>query len=95
MIVFRVLALILIALALMLLGADALNSLESRAVTLRETAELWAMIHAGSLDWVEGWIAGDAPAWAAVPIDFILKVPAWAVTGVLGVLFALLFGRGE
>lgn len=93
MIVLRVFALVLIALALMLLGADALGSMEQGAITIRDTSQFWSMVHEPSLTAVQEWVKDGAPEYLSVPIDFILKSPAWAVSGVFGVVLAVLFGR--
>ena len=44
MIIFRVISLVIIASALMLLGADALNSLESGSMSLKSTAEVLGLV---------------------------------------------------
>lgn len=92
-IAFRFLALILIVVALMLLGADVLTSLEKGEVTVRSIGQVWGLLDAASLtgfkNWVETTLPGPVPGW----IYSLLSMWAFGVTGVLGVIFAFLFGR--
>lgn len=91
MIVVRILGLVLVAIALMLLGADALSSLEAGAITLRSTAEFWEILHEPSLAGLEGWLEA-LPGWAETAGEFVLEAPAWTVSGVLGLLMAIAAG---
>lgn len=92
-VIFRFLALILIVLALMLLGADVVTSLEKGALTVRSIGQIWGLIDAGSLQafksWVEASLPGPVPGW----IYSLLGMWGWGVFGVLGVVLAFLFGR--
>jgi hypothetical protein len=92
MLVIRIFALIMIAAALMLLGADALSSLEAGAVSLRTTAGFWEILHAGSLSGFTGWLAG-LPNWLSATGSFILNAPAWSVFGVVGIVLGVIAGQ--
>jgi hypothetical protein len=89
--VFRLVSLVLIIVALFLLGADMITSLERGGqLMVRSLAQVWAVVNPESLGAVHHWLATHGgSAW----LDSFLALPGWGVTGVLGVLFAFLFGR--
>jgi hypothetical protein len=89
--VFRLISLVLIVAALFLLGADMITSLERGGqLMVRSLAQAWAVVSPQSLGSVHHWLASHGgSAW----LDSFLALPGWGVTGVLGVLFAFLFGR--
>ena len=96
MFIFRLIGLLLITLALMALGADALKSLEAGAIEIRSLASLWSLIHEASYVGFTGWVSSTVPA-AANPVTTVLSYPAWAVLGVVGIVIAgliRLFRRG-
>jgi len=98
MIVVRVIGLILIIVALMALGSDALRSLEAGEVVIRSTSELWTLLNPASHDAFMGWVKDGAPEGAVSPIEAVMSYPAWAVVGVLGVVvaaIAALFDRKD
>lgn len=92
-VVFRFFALILIVIALMLLGADVVTSLEKGALTVRSIGQVWGLFDAGGLgafkSWVEATLPAPVPGW----IYSLLGMWGWGVLGVLGVVLAFLFGR--
>ena len=92
---FRLLALILIVVALMLLGADIVTSLETHTITVRSIDQVWALVGPDSLkgfkSWVEASLPGPVPGW----IYTLLSMWAWGLFGVLGVILAFLFGRSK
>ena len=89
----RLVSLILIVAALLFLGADAVSSLERGGVlTVRSLDMVWNMIAPASLLAVKSWIQNHA-AFMAQGVYSSLALPAWAATGVLGVIFAFVFGR--
>ncbi len=79
---FRFLSLVLIICGLMLLGADAVSTLKAGGVIkLRSLESVWML-----------FVPGSAPSAALPgPLAMILGIPAWAVLGLLGLLFAFLF----
>lgn len=90
----RFISLILIVLALMLLGADVITSLEKGGqITPRSIEQVWAMISpsgvAGFKAWLEHSLPSPVPGW----IEALLRIWGWAITGVIGVILAFLFGR--
>ena len=87
MVLFRLIGLLLITLALMALGSDALRSLESGQVEIRSFAELWALLDKASLDAFLTWVTAHAGAISG-PLDTVFSYPAWAVLGVAGIVIA-------
>jgi hypothetical protein len=89
----RLISLILIVTALMLLGADAVTSLEKGGeLTVRSLDTVWLLVNPGSLFAVKTWLHDHAPA-LAQPVYSFLATPGWGVTGVIGVILAFIFGR--
>jgi len=92
-VLMRLVSLLLIVIALMLLGADAVTSLERGGeITVRSLGTVWGIINEPSLDGFKAWLAHHA-AFAAQFVYSALALPGWSVTGVLGVILAFLFGR--
>lgn len=89
----RLLSLILIVIALMLLGADAVTSLEKGGeITVRSLDTVWGILNQGLLDAFKRWIQNNA-AFAASFVYSLLGLPGWSVAGVIGVILAFVFGR--
>ena len=85
----------LLALALILLIIDGTRSLGADALVLTPLGELWAQVHAASLEGFRTFI--DSRFFDVVlgpAVDFILGLPAWAVFGVPGIVFAVM-GRSR
>lgn len=87
MFLFRIIGLLLITLALMALGSDALRSIEAGKVEIRSLAELWALLSQTSLDSFLAWVAAHAAA-VSGPLNTVFSYPAWAVLGVVGIVIA-------
>lgn len=94
MLVFmRLVSLVLIVIALMLLGADAVTSLEKGGeITVRSLDTVWGLLNQGVLDAVKRWVQNNAEFAAQFFFSF-LSLPGWSVAGVIGVLLAFIFGR--
>ena len=83
---FRFIAWVLVALAVALLGADAVSSLEKGVPVIRTTGTIL------SLFGVDGQgVADVAPGPVAQAIVTLLGVPLWAVIGLIGVVLTLVF----
>ncbi len=96
MAVFRFVALILIVLGLMLLGADVVSMLEKGGEPhLRSLGEVFGLFSAGGAPAIGTWVAESLPAPLNEGVATILMFPAFAVFGVLGVLLAVLFRERE
>lgn len=92
-VLMRLISLLLIVVALMLLGADAVTSLERGGeLTVRNLGTVWSLLHPASLVRFKDWIQNHA-AFMAHGVYSFLALPGWAATGVLGVILAFLFGR--
>ena len=91
----RFISLILVVTGIVLLGADALTSLDRGGViTVRSSEDLWTMASPTSLAAFKGWLQQSAP-WAAGVVQAVLNVWGWALTGILGVVLNFVSGRGE
>jgi len=89
----RLVSLVLIVAALMLLGADAITSLEKGGeLTVRSLDAIWGMLHPHSLEGFKSWVHHRLPSMAQGIYSF-LALPGWAATGVLGVILAFVFSR--
>ncbi len=92
MVLFRFIALILIVLGLMLLGADVVSMLESgKEPVLRTIENVWALFTATGVQSFKAWFAGLVPAPVMEGLQAFLALPAFAVFGVTGVFLALVF----
>lgn len=92
MALFRFIALVLIVLGLMLLGADVVTMLESGAEPrLRSLEDIWALFSATGVEAFKAWLVEILPAPLPDGINTILGLPAFAVLGVTGVILAVLF----
>jgi hypothetical protein len=90
----RFVSLILIVVALVLLGADAVASLaKGGQISVHSIDQVWTYLGAASIGTFKTWLAHNLPS--PVPGWFysVLALPAWALSGVLGVVLAFLFGR--
>ena len=91
----RLISLILISLALMLLGADLVSSLDKGGeITVRSIEQVWALLAPGGADGFKAWAEHRFPPGVAQGIETVLGLPGWAVTGVLGVILNFVAGRG-
>ena len=85
--------LFLLALALMLLGADMVTSLEhGPQITLRSFQAVWAMFDAGSVTASIAWMNKTLPSFLTSAILTILAIPAWSL-GFIGVIITFLTGH--
>jgi hypothetical protein len=92
-ILMRLIALIMIVAALILLGADALTSLERGGdITVRSFGAVWAALNPASLTHFKDWVQHYLP-FMAQGVYSALTIPGWGLIGVVGVLIAFIFGR--
>jgi hypothetical protein len=85
--------LFLLALALMLLGADMVTSLENHGqITLRSFEMVWAMFDARSVTAFIAWMSKTLPSFLTSAVLTILAIPAWSL-GFIGVIITFLTGR--
>ena len=92
MVIIRLISLLLLALALMTLGADAVTSLEQGdgGFVVRSLGDVLGLVNASPVDWIESTL----PDSVAGALLMAFSWPAWGVVGVIGVLLALVAGRG-
>ena len=83
---FRFIAWVLVALAVGLLGADGVSSLETGEPVMRTTEEIMALLGVNG-----GAIAENSPGGVAQAMSTILGLPLWAVIGLVGLVLTLIF----
>jgi hypothetical protein len=87
MLVFRFIGLFLIVLALMLLGADVVSTLEKNGgTTIRSFDQVLLLLGADTAVWIQQQL----PPLIANALLAILSWPGWAVLGIPGVLLGML-----
>jgi hypothetical protein len=87
---FRFLAWVLVALAVALLGADGISSLESCQEACQPAMRSTA--HILNLVGIDGAaLADNAPGAVSQALDTVMGLPLWGVIGVVGVVLALIF----
>lgn len=93
-VVLRLISLILVVSALMLLGADAVTSLENGGkIMVRSLDQVWALFDKSAVAHFHGWCEAHLAGFLARGIFAVLSLPGWAATGVPGIILAFLFGR--
>lgn len=89
----RLFSLFLVVVALMLLGADAVTSLEHQGqITVRSFDTLWGLFDASGLAAFKSWADRALPGFLSGTLESLLAIPAWTI-GVIGVVLAFVFGR--
>jgi len=90
---FSYLGLFLLALALMLLGADMVTSLEHQGqITLRSFQAVWAIFDAGAVTAFVAWMTQTLPPIVTSAVLTVLAIPAWSL-GFVGVIITFITGR--
>src|ERR1700712_3136969 len=93
-VVLRLISLILVVSALMLLGADAVTSLENGGkIIVRSLDQVWGLFDKTGVLAFHAWCEAHLPGFLAHGIFAVLSLPGWAATGVPGIILAFLFGR--
>ena len=91
--VLRLVSLVLVALALMVLGADVFVLFETATYAPRTFQGVWGMVHKASADAVAAWVSG-LPDFLAGAVLSVLAAPAFVIIGLPGVLIGLFaYGR--
>jgi len=83
---FRFIAWVLVALAIALLGADGVSSLESGEPVMRTTESVLGLMGINGAAIVE-----NAPGGVSQALSTIMGLPLWGVIGVIGVVLTLIF----
>jgi len=89
----RLIALVLVTVALMLLGADMITTLETGRFTTRSLANLWMMIDKSEPAAFYAWTDHHLPSLLASGLKAPFSLWGWLVTGPLGCLLLFAFGR--
>jgi hypothetical protein len=93
-VILRLISLVLIVAALLLLGADAISSLENGGkIIVRSLDQIWAMVDKPGVDAFHAWLDSHLAPVLAHGVAGIFTLPGWAATGVPGTVLAFLFGR--
>jgi hypothetical protein len=82
---FRIIGLILLSLALLLLGADIVSTLEGDVLRLRSTDYILGLFNASPRPWLDA----NPDQWWGDVLSAIVLMPAWILPGLFGFLFAL------
>jgi hypothetical protein len=89
----RLFSLFLVVIALMMLGADAVTSLEHQGqISVRSFEAMWGLFDAGGIQAFKAWMNHALPGFLAGAIESVLAIPAWSI-GVIGVILAFVFAR--
>lgn len=83
---FRFIAWVLVALAIALLGADGVSSLESGEPVMRTTESVLGLMGVNGAAIVE-----NSPGGVSQALGTIMGLPLWGVIGVIGVVLTLIF----
>lgn len=83
---FRLIAWVLVALAIALLGADGVSSLESGEPVMRTTASVLELMGVNGAAMVE-----NSPGGISQALSAIMGLPLWGVLGIVGVILTLIF----
>jgi len=93
-VILRLVSLILVVAALLLLGADAISSLENGGkIIVRSLDQVWTIFDKPGVEAFHAWLDRQLPAVVAHAVAAIFTLPGWAATGVPGAVLAFLFGR--
>jgi hypothetical protein len=77
---------ILVAIAIALLGADAVSSMEAGEPVIRTSAEVLGLVGVNGPA-----VAENSPGGLAKALATLMKLPLWAVLGAIGVVMTLIF----
>jgi len=83
---FRFFSWVLVFIAIALIGADAIESLEQKEPIVRTTAEILALIG------IDGYaVAEGSPGGLRQALSALMGIPLWAIIGLIGVVLTLIF----
>jgi len=83
---FRFIAWFFVALAIGLLGADSIESLEQGEPVVRSTAEILALLGIDGLG-----VASVAPGGLRQALTALMGIPLWSILGIVGIVLTLIF----
>lgn len=86
MTIFRFIAWVFVAIAIALLGADGVASLEQKEPIIRSTAEIFALFG------LDGYAVAEAsPGGIKQALTTVMGIPLWSIFGVVGIVLTLIF----
>ena len=86
MTLFRFIAWVFVAIAIALLGADGVASLEQKEPVIRSTAEILALLG------LDGYAVAEAsPGGVKQALNTVMGIPLWSIFGVVGIVLTLIF----
>ncbi len=95
----RFLSLLVVVVALMLLGADLVTSLENLEkgghITVRSLTAVWNLLDQGGPDMFHHWASSRLPGFLVAVADWLLGIYGWFAVGVIGMAMAFFFGRSK
>ena len=83
---FRFLAWFMVAIAIALLGADAVTSLEAGEPVTRTTAEILGLAGVDAAS-----IVKNSPGGVSSALGAVFDLPLWSIVGLIGVILILIF----
>ena len=86
MVVFRWLSIVFVVVAVMLLGADLIGTLEKKVVVIRSLHDVFSLFN---YDTRAALVADDASLTSSI-IDSLLGWPGWLMTAFWGFVFAVI-----
>jgi hypothetical protein len=90
----RLISLVLIASAIVLMGGDVIATLEKGGdVTVRSADQIWTILSSHGADAAKTWMEHRLPGVLSHGAESAFALPAWAITGVPGVILAFVFAR--
>jgi hypothetical protein len=90
---FSYFGLILLGIALMLLGADMVTTLEHQGqITLRSFLDIWAIFDKAAVAGFTAWLIRTLPQWGAGASLAVLGIPAWSI-GFVGFFITFFAGH--
>ena len=83
---FRFIAWMILAIAIALLGADAISSIEAGQPVVRTTAEIIGLAGVDATS-----ISSASPGGVSSALSTVFSLPLWGILGIIGVILTLIF----
>ena len=94
--VMRFVSLVLIVIAIGLLGADLVTSLEKHGlIVVRSVAQVWALVDKNGPAASEAWVQQTLPYPLMRVFAMLLNTWSWVVVGIPGIVLVFLFDRRQ
>jgi hypothetical protein len=86
MVIFRWLSLVLIVMAVMLLGADLVGTLERKAIVIRSLYDMLVLFNYDA----KPWLIATLPAQVVNGVVFVIESPGWLTLGFFAFFFTII-----